>query len=141
MANPVGTPQKLQAVDDYVSGKIKEWLDGVAQHPTHWWEFWKQDASTYKAAQFVIKTVDDLVLLVQEQIPVGADKKATVLIALGTIYDFVVTSSLPLWLKPFSKQVRLLLINVVMSEMIDFLVNKYKTGSWGTSKSFAAPQA
>ena len=61
MANPVGTPQKLQAVDDYVSGKIKEWLDGVAQHPTHWWEFWKQDASTYKAAQFVIKTVQMIV--------------------------------------------------------------------------------
>jgi len=82
------------------------------------------------ATKFLLDCVDELVMLVEEYIASGPDKKATVLAALSMLYDFVVFNALPLWLKPFAGQIKTFIITVLVSELIDFVVSKYKKGSW-----------
>ena len=137
MANPVGTARKLQAVEDYVAAKTKEWKEDIAKQSDRWWKFREKNDLTYAAVRFVIRATDDLVLLVEEQIPSGADKKATVLAALGLVFDAVAAVSLPIWLEPFEPEIRTVLIDIVLSETIDFLVEKYDEGSF--SRGHAGP--
>ena len=82
------------------------------------------------ATRFLLDCVDEFIALVEEYISSGPDKKATVLAALSMLYDFVVFNALPLWLKPFASQIKTFIITVLASELIDFVVAKYKKGSW-----------
>jgi len=41
-----------------------------------------------------------------------------------------VAQTLPLFLKPFSNQIKQIAIYVVLSYMIDFIVKKYNDGLW-----------
>jgi hypothetical protein len=77
-----------------------------------------------------LKVTDEMIQFVEGIIPNGKDKKETVLLVAGSLFDYIIISSLPIWLKPMSGLIRKIAIEVLFSEMIEFIVEKYSTGYW-----------
>ena len=79
---------------------------------------------------FMIHCVDDGVNNI-EPLPIsGPDKKAVVLSIICGIYAEVIAKNLPLYLKPFNILIEFILIQVIISKLIDFIVDKYNKGLW-----------
>lgn len=93
---------------------------------------WFKISSDYllKGTVFIINSIDYMIQFVEPIIPKGTDKKAIVLLVAGQLYDYVLVPILPLWLKPISATLKKLLITVVISQLIDFIVSKYRAGAW-----------
>jgi hypothetical protein len=95
-----------------------------------WWEIWKQ-AKISTATKFLLKCLDDLIGYVDQIVDTsGPDKKATVLLAIAQIYDYIIKEAMPIWLKPFASVVRTYIINSLISAAIDWIVEKYRHGDW-----------
>lgn len=83
-----------------------------------------------KGTLFILKVTDEMIQFVEGIIPNGKDKKETVLLVAGSLFDYIIICSLPIWLKPMSGLIRKIVIEVLFSEMIEFIVEKYSTGYW-----------
>lgn len=119
--NPIGKVASVPGFGDLVEKMKSVWADLKGQTVGVNWTI---------AVQFLSKCIDDLVVyLVEQKIP-GEDKKATVIDAIGGIYDKVAAAVLPFWLKPVSFLIRRFVINVLISHAIDMIVSKYNNGSW-----------
>ena len=119
--NPVGVVQEVAGFSDMVERLKTNWVVVKAQ-------FGKVNWSV--GVQFLSKCLDQLVCYLVDQNLAGADKKATVLDAFSKIFDTVVADLFPIWLKPFSSTIKNFVVNVALSHVIDFVVEKYKNGSW-----------
>ncbi len=60
----------------------------------------------------------------------GPEQKVTVLKGIDRLYEYVIKEALPIWLKPFAKQVKQYVIYVLISNAIDWMVGKYRDGNW-----------
>jgi len=60
----------------------------------------------------------------------GQGKKTIVLAVMQIIFIGIVSNNLPIYLKPFDRLIKFLVIHVFLSVMIDFIVKKYKNGMW-----------
>lgn len=127
-SNPVGEVQQLKAVDEKVSNFVKLW---EADHPVpKWWQFWKKGTALYKIVKFLMNALDEFITLVEDVIEKGADKKATVIAAIGSLYDYIIKETMPIWLRPFANKVRYVVIEVLIASAIDWIVEKYRSGAW-----------
>jgi hypothetical protein len=140
MSNPLGKVVSLPAVEQYLSVATTAW-NAVKPDVVSWWKIWQTTniSSMSTGTQFLLLALDDLMLLVDQIINSGADKKATVLSAIGTLYDCVITPFLPPVLKPFSGAIRQLIIFCLLSVLIDFCISKYRNGSWSTVTPSPSP--
>lgn len=128
ITDPVGDPVQDDAINDFVKVKMAEWDETREQ--IRWWQVWKRISFT-PVTNFLTQALDDLIAYVDDYIDTkGADKKATVLIAIGTIYDYIAAEALPVFLKPFAGSIKNYVINEVISAMIDWIVDKYRNGDW-----------
>lgn len=128
MADPVGTPIQNSEIEQVIDTMQKTWDETKETVP--WWKFWKK-VDLIPLVNFLINCLDDLVAYVDQIVDTsGADKKATVLLAMGLIYDYVAKEALPFWLKPFSQSIRAFILSVIISSVIDWMINKYRNGSW-----------
>lgn len=120
--NPVGT----------IKNNIPGFNELVDKMKLTWTELKKQIGSVNlkMGVQFLTKCVDSLVVYVAQHNIAGSDKKATVLDAISSIYDNVIVGIMPIWLRPFSGPIKTLIINVLISHLIDVFVEKYNNGSW-----------
>lgn len=126
-SSPIGSVVADQSIDIFVANMQKMWND--ANQPGGISRFWKKVNFT-SVVSFLIQCLDELVnYFIEHNIP-GADKKATVLSTLSIIYDHIITGTLPIWLKPTAPLIKKFIFNVVLSASIDWVVNKYKNGSW-----------
>lgn len=125
--SPVGNEVQDAAIEVFVQNMQKTWDE--TKQTAKWYQFWKK--VNFKAVtNFLIHCLDDLVAyMVEKNIP-GADKKATVLVTLEKIYDYIIAGALPIYLRPFGSVIKSFIFNVVISASIDWIVNKYKNGSW-----------
>jgi len=91
--------------------------------------------SSQSAVKFLFLSLDALILVVEKLIPgeKGSDKKATVLLAISGLYDYVIKQFMPVWLKPFSGYIKNFFVTVVCSIAIDWIVSKYNKGTWSLS--------
>lgn len=130
-SNPVGVATNL------LDGKVMElkalW-DAEVKPTSKWWQIFSKER-IMAANSFFLNCVDQLIIHIDQfkAVP-GQDKKATVLLAAVIIYDYVVSQTLPLFLKPFSNQIKQIAIYVVLSYMIDFIVKKYNDGLWSKNE-------
>lgn len=60
----------------------------------------------------------------------GAEKKALVLAVLSKLYDAVIGANLPYWTYPFSSMIKSIVIDIIISNAIDYFVGKYNEGAW-----------
>ena len=80
--------------------------------------------------KFLIMCLDGLIVLVDGLIENGPDKKATVLISVANLFDYVSKEAIPLWLKPFYSGIKQFIVYTVVSILIDWVVAKYNSGDW-----------
>jgi hypothetical protein len=127
-SNPIGEVVENQYIDIFVESMKAVW--DTVKKPYSWWKFWEK-RSLVPVTDFLLKCLDDLIAYVDQfdGVP-GSDKKATVLFAVGKIYDYIVKEAMPLWLKPFSYNVREYVINVLISHSIDWIIKKYRKGEF-----------
>lgn len=125
--NPVGEAKIDSAVNNYVAIMSAAWDKDGDKIP--WWKFWKRK-SLVRITQFLLAALDDLVAYVDQLDLSGMDKKATVLVAISFLYDYVVKEALPIWAKPFAGRIKTYIINTMISATIDWIVEKYRNGIW-----------
>jgi len=86
---------------------------------------------------FILNCVDDSIVFL-EKIPAnGEDKKSAVILIIYGIYAEVISKNLPIYLKPFDLLIRFIVIQIVISKLIDFIVNKYNRGIWRKESNYA----
>lgn len=96
--------------------------------------YWKKiKGAWFVAIRFILKAIDYFIQLIESTLLPGPDKKATVMKALGKVYDTIVPPLLPFILKPFNRIIRRFVIDVVASLIIDFIVSKYNNGNWNAN--------
>jgi hypothetical protein len=126
--SPVGEVKKIDKVNEFVVELNKEW-DAVKPKSGFLGKI-TGNIQLVNVSKFLMFAVDALIVLVENLITSGADKKATVLDAMASVYDFVTKNSLPLWLIPFAGGIKTFVIYTVISLFIDYTISKYKNGSW-----------
>lgn len=82
------------------------------------------------ASKFFIAALDEAIRFAQENMTVGAEKKAFVLLTISKLYDIMITPYLPLWLYPWQSAIKNLVINSLISNLIEYIVSKYREGKW-----------
>lgn len=128
--NPIGEV-KMQLVQDYVSKMKQSWDEKWADQKVSWWKFWSSTKTNMHAmVKFLTDSLDELIAFVDELIDFGPDKKATVMAAVANLYDYIIAEAMPMWMKPFSPKIRYFILNVLISNSIDWIVAKYRAGSW-----------
>lgn len=83
---------------------------------------------------FIVSAADELILFLATTNLANTDKKSAVMAVLNNLYDYVAAQALPIWLRPFNGSIKKILINVLISNLIDFMVEKYKSGFWSANQ-------
>lgn len=78
---------------------------------------------------FLLGITDSLIQMVEGVIPSGPDKKAAVLLAVANVFDYI-SSTFPIWLKPFVPLIKNIVVSIIISNLIEFIVKKYRSGAW-----------
>lgn len=117
-----GDVQKLSVVNDYINKLKLEWDEFKAGL--------KSRVNSIHITQFLLRSLDGLILFVESLIGDGADKKATVLSAVAVLYDYIIKESFPLWLKPYAFGIKGFIVYTIVSIAIDWIVSKYNSGDW-----------
>lgn len=134
--NPIGEVYQLPEVEEYLVTLANKWEDEVVSSiDKKWYDhfmFWKwgRSISLHATTKFLIGALDELINIVDDKIDLGPDKKATVLNAIGRLYDYVIREAIPIWLRPFAGRVKDYIINTLISTAIDWIVEHYRNGSW-----------
>ena len=120
--NPIGKVTIVPGLDVVLSGINQAW---TALEVT---------VKNNKAVivQFMVFSLDTLIVYMVQQNISGPDKKATVIKNMSDLYDSVVSPMIPIWLMPFKPSIKNFVIKVVISHAIDWIVEKYKNQSWST---------
>lgn len=121
-SDPVGKPQVIESVEALLDLYMRLW-DKSKEKKSIWGRF---DSS--RVTNFLMRALDDFIVAVDSSEILGKDKKATVLLAVDRLYDYVVREALPIWLVPFSGVVKQYIVYVLISNAIDWIVSKYRDG-------------
>jgi len=105
--------------------KINNFLDILTKK----WNKEEPD-SLAKSSFFVLDSLDESINWAEQFDLAGKDKKEVVLFIMSTFFENVLSKSMPAYLIPFERIIRVFIIKVVLSASIDFIVNKYNEGSW-----------
>ena len=130
MDQPVTTDQvqeqlvKLQA---FLEEAKQKW-DEENPKPKSWYD--KNKAYLVKTTIFLIGITDTLINFVETFIIKGPDKKLAVLTITAQLFDYIAPKAFPIWLTPFIPIIKQIVISIIISNLIEFIVDKYKKGAW-----------
>lgn len=127
VTQPIGKVIEDSGIENYIETMAVKWEE--CKTSSKWWQVWKQ-VSFIAITNFLLARLDDLIGYVDGFIDSRVDKKATVLDAAARIYDNIIYQAMPFWMKPFSPLVRAIVIGQILPAAIDFMVGKYRQGSW-----------
>lgn len=125
------TTDEIQEVISLIQGyltEMKSKWDAEAPDKKGWLGISKD--YLLRGTIFILLSVDEMIQFVEGIIPLGKDKKETVLLVSDKLFEYIILGHLPMWLKPVSATIRKVVINIVISELIDFMVEKYRNGIW-----------
>lgn len=117
----------LNKIEAYLEDLKKRW-DAENPDGNTWWKVHR--LRLVKGTGFIINSLDRLIQFVEELIPEGKDKKATVMTIVAQLFDYIVVQAFPLWLKPFAPTIKRIIVEVLVASAIDFIVAKYNEGVW-----------
>lgn len=129
-ANPVGTPHRIEQIDSKISFYCSLW-DAQKQVKS----MWVPKVSLSTVTNFLLMALDDLVITISTVVIPGPDKKATVLEAIDRLYEYTVREAMPIWLRPIAAPIKNYIVYVLVSNTIDWMVSKYKNGSWKSAQN------
>lgn len=129
------TALEMQSVLDKLEAYLVDLKSRWDQENTKrsWWRITR----TYlvRSSIFLIDSVDELIQFVETIIPEGADKKTAVLSILSKMFDYIVVNAFPFWLRPAAPTIKAVVIDIIISHLIDFIVGKYNAGYWKKEKN------
>jgi hypothetical protein len=114
-------------LDLYLKDLQDRW-DREAQKKYSWIKINKN--YIFECAVFIINILDELILFVEKIIPQGSDKKFAVITIVDRLFDHISLTAFPIWLKPFAPIIKKIVIDIIVSSLIDFIVSKYRNGYW-----------
>jgi hypothetical protein len=130
-SDPVGHNLYIPEIEQKVDDLIVEWDEKSKEIGNKSWSKWVIDSKIISfATKFILFSLDELVVAIDKLTINGPNKKSTVLSSIDKIYDHVVREAFPLWLVPFSNVVKAYIIYTLLSNLIDYIVAKYRNGSW-----------
>jgi hypothetical protein len=132
----------LEVIEGFLNTLVTQW-ETEYQSKSKWLWFFKAKVGLAKCARFVAGATDGFIVLAERvgEAGSGRAKKTLVTNALDRLYTKVVQPNLPLWLKPVGWLIRLVVIRLILSTLIDFCVSKYNQGDWNAEKKEAEVQA
>lgn len=123
--------EAIDIINKYISDLSVKWDAETEEFKFKWTKFWqKSKIKMMHVVPFLLHSLDGLINLVDDLIDDGKDKKKAVLNATSILYDYIITTAMPMWMRPFSSKIKDFVINVIISEAIDWIVAKYRDGSW-----------
>ena len=131
--NPVGQIHKIEEMENHFMALVATWDEELeATKSKAWYKPWTwfRRVNLVKVTNFLLRSLDEFIQIVDNAIDSGPDKKATVLDVISRLYDYVIAEALPIWLKPFAAQVKNYIVYVLISSAIDWIVDKYRNGEW-----------
>lgn len=129
-ADPVGVAHKIDAVETKLDFYKRLWDSQWSRR-----RMWVPKVGLSRLTNFLMVALDDFVVLVSEVAIPGHDKKATVLEAVDRLYEYTVREALPIWLRPIAAPIKNYVVYVLASNAIDWMVTKYKSGSWKAAET------
>ena len=128
--NPVGIP-----VVQYLADAVRNYADTWVAKTTGTKPTWES------VVIYMVDAMDDFIDTIDSQLMSGADKKASVLVALNQLYTTIVPNLLPLYLKPFSTEIENFMINDLCGVLIDIFVTKNQAATAPTTVPVPATPA
>lgn len=119
--------QVIELVQGYLTDMKHKW-DEQAPESKGW--FGVPRDYFLKGTIFILSSIDEMIQFVEGIITSGSDKKETVLLVSDKLLEYIILGNLPMWLKPLSSAIRRIVVNIIISELIDFMVEKYRSGAW-----------
>lgn len=116
-----------------ITNQLKNiWAEKIKDAPTSWFKI----SVNYLilSSNFLLNITDILVNHFKSFDIPGIEKKQKVIEILSDVFEFVSSTTIPVAYKPFTPLLKTVIINCVLSAMIDFIVNKYKKGSWSNNE-------
>lgn len=114
---------------DKVSSIVSQWMNNIPKSSSIF-SYILGKVKISDLFNFSTNSIDELIQFVEQFAISGPDKKTLVLNAASVVYDYVSLQAMPIFLKPFNSQIKNFVINVLISNVIDFLVSKYNIGGW-----------
>lgn len=126
----------LSKLELYLSSLKSQW---DAQNPKS--SSWLSLNKSYilNCTVFLVSMLDDLIVFVQAHIQKGSDKKAVVLSMSADVFDHIAVQAFPVWLKPFAPVIKEIVVSIVISQLVEFIVSKYKEGVWRVTDDPSPP--
>lgn len=119
--------EQLVKLQSFLEEAKQKW-DSENPKPKSWFD--KNKAYVVKTTVFLIGVTDTLINLVETFVLKGSDKKIAVLAITAQLFDYVASKAFPIWLAPFVPVIKQIVISIIISNLIEFIVTKYKQGSW-----------
>lgn len=124
----------MENQNEVITEKFEEKIEEVVDQ-------WQQETilenkkiTIKQVTTILLVALDKFINLAEVLISNGPDKKTAVLSSMDKTYDYIVKEALPIWLKPFASSIKYYILYVLVSATIDWIVVKYKEGSWGDTK-------
>jgi len=119
--------EALKKLNIFLDDAKKQW-DAQNPNPKSW--FGINRGVLLKATTFLTCITDELIQYVETIIDKGPDKRAAVILTMGQLFDYVMQSFAPLWLKPMLPAMKQIVVTIVIGNLIEFIVAKYRAGYW-----------
>jgi len=136
--NPVAEEVQQDVVQQYTEELKTKWDAEVPQADIPWWKFWENHTTCHKVTLFLLNCMDLLILEVDKLALMGKEKKAVVLSVINGLYDYIIQGVIPIWAKPFAPTIKNYIVNVIISDAIDFTVSKYHSAVWPSASGISA---
>lgn len=120
--------QAFDKLQEYLNVLVEKWNEEKEVISKKWFTF--NNIQLVKVTNFLLQSLDGLIQFVEPLIPTGTDKKLAVMAAAGQLFDFISKEAFPVILTPFVPMIKKVIIDVLISNAIDFFVAKYNEGAW-----------
>lgn len=116
------TPEISVQIDNYFNNLKNQWsVSSISLQ--------LDKSKLNNAFQFMIESLDKLIVFVEPLIQSGIEKKSVVINVIEKLFVHVVIKSLPVWMLPFSGMITDIIV-IIFSVLIDYFVSKYNNGVW-----------
>lgn len=122
----------LSKLEKYLDSLKKQW--DVAHPKSKSW-FTLSRNYILDCTIFLVSVLDDLIIFVQHHVEKGSDKKHIVMSMSSDVFDHIVLNAFPIWLKPFASIIKEIVVSIIISQLVEFIVKKYKDGAWKQNDS------